>query len=71
MWWIILAPFLPLVTYFGYKAFNVDAANAYPFVDSRLKHLYFNEKQTGNDDVGAVFEYHYDDGSKEVAFTKK
>jgi len=66
-----LAPFLPIATYFGFKAFGIDITKVVQYTDSRVKHLYPEEKQTGKDDVGAIFEYHYEDGSKEVVFNKK
>ncbi|KAG2379245.1 hypothetical protein C9374_007384 [Naegleria lovaniensis] len=66
-----VAPFLPVVSYFGFKWFGgIDITKAYPHIDSREKFVFFNDKSSGKDDVGAVFEYHYDDGTKQVVFNK-
>lgn len=68
---IILASFFPLVSYFGFKWLGgIDITKAYPHIDSREKFVFFNDKASGKDDIGAVFEYHYDDGTKQVVFKK-
>ncbi|KAL9657820.1 hypothetical protein ABK040_013158 [Willaertia magna] len=65
----IIAPFIPVATYYGFKAFGKDMNKFNPAVDFRVKH-YYEEKATGKDDVGPIFEYHYSDGTKELAYSK-